>query len=98
MRTNLRKQSTKKFINQSSRKENIADLYNSCTGYNNLTIQEILEYLYGNYGDLDKADFEQVELEMSSPFDLNDPFRIFISKIEDCVNLAKAAGALYTNA
>ena len=40
---------------------------------------------------------EQVELKISSPFDPNDPFGIFINKIEDCVDLAEAAGAPYTN-
>ena len=68
-------------------------MHNTCTGYNNVTIQEILEYLHTNYGDLDEADLEQTELKFSSPFDSNEPFRIFIDKIEDCIDLAEAAGA-----
>ena len=79
-------------------KKYVADLHNSYTGYNNLTIQEIFEYLYENYGDLDEADLEQAELQMSSPFDPNEPFGIFVDKIEDCVDLAEAAGAPYTTA
>ena len=78
-------------------KKYIADLHNSYTRYNNLTIQEILEYFYENYSNLDEADLEQVELKMSLSFDLNDSFRIFINKIEDCIDLTEAAGAPYTN-
>ena len=51
--------------------------------------------MHDNYGDLDEADLEQVELKMSSPFDPNDPFGTFVDKIEDCVDLAEAAGAPY---
>ena len=35
---------------------------------------------------------------MSSPFDPNEPFGIFVDKIEDCVDLTEAAGAPYTTA
>jgi hypothetical protein len=87
----------KNLLTRSVEKKYIADLHNSYTGYNNLTIQEILEYLYTNYGDLDEADLEQTELKFSSPFDPNEPFGIFIDKIEDCIDLAEAAGAPYTN-
>ena len=70
----------KNLLTRAAEKKYIADLHNSCTKYNNLTIKEILEYLYENYGDLDQANLEQVELKLSSPFNSNDPFGIFINK------------------
>lgn len=74
----------------------VADLHNSYTGYNNLTIQKILEHLYANYGDLDEANLEQVEFKIALPFDPNEPFGVFVNMIKDCVGLAEAAEAHYT--
>ena len=92
-RTNLREQSAKHLLTKVVSKKCIAYLHNSCTGCNNLTIQEILECLYENYGDLDEADLEQVEQKMALPFDPNEPFGVFVNKIEDCFDLAEAARA-----
>ena len=50
-------------------KKYIAYLHNSYTGHNDITVQEIIEYLYENYGDLDKSNLEKVEQRMTSPFD-----------------------------
>ena len=40
-------------------KNHIVDLHNSCTGDRNITIQEILEHLCENYGDVDESDLEK---------------------------------------
>lgn len=40
-------------------KKCIADLHQTCTGYNNVTMQDLFEYLHTNYGDLDESDLEK---------------------------------------
>ena len=55
-----------------------------------------MEHLHENYGGLDGSDLEQVEQKMPLPFDLTETFGVFVNKIEDCANLAEAAGAPYT--
>ena len=37
------------------------ELHDNSTGHNNITIQEILEYLHANYGDLDENYLEDNE-------------------------------------
>ena len=37
------------------------ELHDNITGHNNITIQEILEYLHANYGDLDENYLEDNE-------------------------------------
>ena len=92
-RTIICVQSSKNQLPRIVCKKHIVDLHNSYTGYNNLKIQEILEYLYENYGELNESGLEQVEQTMTSPFDPTEPFGMFVNKIEDSVDLAEVAGA-----
>ena len=94
-RTNLRKKSVKIQLTRIACKKHIVDLCNSCTGHNNLTLQEILECLYENYCELDESDPEQVDQKIALPFDLNEPFRVFVNNIEECADLAEVDEAPY---
>ena len=39
----------------------LADLHNKHTGYNNSIMQQILDYLYQHYGELDESYLEEVD-------------------------------------
>ena len=58
-------------------------------------MQDILEYLYKNYSNLDEGDLEKIDENINLPYDPSEPFSVFITRIEDGVDLAEAAGALY---
>ena len=77
-------------------KKYIADLHETYTGYNNVSIQDLFDYLYTNYGDLDEGDLATIEESMNLPYDPMEPFSVFITRIEDGMDLAEATGAPYS--
>ena len=56
-----------------------------------------MKYLYENYGNLDKHDLEQAEKNLNAPFDLLEPFSLFVKRIEDIIDIAEAARAPYAD-
>ena len=76
-------------------KKYIAALHDNYIGYNNQTIQNILSYLYQNYGNLNETDLEEAEKVLNTPFDPIEPFSIFVKRVEDTMDLAEATGAPY---
>ena len=93
----LVKRAIKKQLTNMFHPRYIADLHDNYTGYNNVSILEILQHLYDNYGDLDESDLEANEKTLTQEFDVTEPFSMFIRRIEDCMDLAEAAGAPYTD-
>ena len=75
----------------------IADLHDNYTGYNNVSILDILQYLHENYRDLNESDLETNEKTLTQDFDITEPFSMFVRRIEDCMDLAEAAGAPCTD-
>ena len=67
------------------------EIHDNVTGYNNVSIQQIFTYLHDKYGDLDEADVERLDKELTEPFDPNEPFGTFISRIELIMETAEAA-------
>ena len=74
----------------------LEEIHDNYTGYNNQSIQQIFTYLYEKYGDLDEADVERLETILTEPYDPNEPFGSFVSRIETVMETAEAAGCLYT--
>lgn len=46
----------------------------TCTGYDNHSIQDILQYLYDIYGELDEVDIESLDEKLATLFDPTEPF------------------------
>ena len=59
-------------------KKYIADLYHQYTGYNNSSIQDILEYLYDNYGDLNKENLKKIYHNIKLPYDPLESFGVLL--------------------
>ena len=76
----------------------ISDLHDNYTGYKTITIQEILQHLYESYGDLDENYLEANEKILTQEFNIAEPSSVFVKRIEDCMDIAEAAGAPCTDA
>lgn len=74
----------------------LEEIHDNYTGYNNHSIQQIFTYLYDKYGDLDEADVERLDKELTEAFDPNEPFGSFISRVETVIETAEAANCPYT--
>ena len=74
----------------------LKEIEDTYTGYNNVSIQEILQYLYDRFGEVTPSELEEAEKELSQPFEPFEPFGVFISKIEDAIDIAEAANCPFT--
>ena len=74
----------------------IADLQGTYTRYNNVSIQDILQYLYDNYGDLNELELEDIDKILNQPYEPSEPFSTFIKRVEDCIDIANTAGVPYS--
>ena len=74
----------------------IEELCDPYTGFNNRTIREILDYLFGNYGEVSEGDVEQLEKVFTAPFDPMEPFGNYVKSVEDAMRAAEAAGCPFT--
>ena len=52
--------------------------------------------MYTNYRDLDEGDLATIEESMNLPYDPMEPFSVFITRIEDGIDLVEATGAPYS--
>jgi len=66
------------------------------TGFNNVSIQDIIEYLFDRFGEVTPTELEQAEQDLNAPFEPFEPFGVFICKIEDAVDIAEAANCPFT--
>ena len=73
--------------------EEINDIY---VGFNNVSIQDILAYLYDRFGKLSTLELEEAEKTFNEPYNPSTPFGSFTRKIEEAMDLAAAAGCPYT--
>ena len=71
----------------------LAELHDNYTGCNNDAIQEILECLHSNGGDLDENDLEANKKILTRECDYMEPSSVFVKRIEDCMDVAEEAGA-----
>ena len=60
-----------------------------------MSIPEIFSCLHNKHGDLDKADIKDLDKQLAEPCNPNEPFRTFVKRIEDIIEIAEVAGCAY---
>ncbi len=69
---------------------------NRHVGYNNVTIRDMLNFLFTNYGRISPLDLQANSDRMRTAWDPTTPFELLIDQIEECTDLADAGNAAYT--
>ena len=69
---------------------------NQHVGFLNQSVQDILQYLFRNYGQITPIDMETNEQRMKADWNPNDPIDVLINQIEDAMEFADDAGQAYT--
>ena len=87
----------KKFI-----QDRIDDMYlkgitNRNVSLANVTIREILEFLFQNYGNITQYDIEDNDKKLKEKWDANSPIEMLFDQIKEAQDFASAAGQPYTN-
>ena len=82
----------KKQLTNAFEAKNLKEIEDTCTGFNNISTQDILAYLFDRFGDVTPLELEEAEKSMNEPFNPNEPFGLFVSNIEEAVDIAEAAG------
>ena len=90
------KKALKNQLTQAFDETYIEELKNTYTGYNNVLIQNMLDFLYKTYGQITSIDLETNENKMSKPYNEDLPFSVFIKQIDDGVEFAEAGGVDFT--
>ena len=88
---------SKKFI-----QDGIDDMYlkgitDRNVGLANITIREILEFLFQNYGNITQYNIEDNDKKLKEKWDANSPIEILFDQIEEAQDFASANGQPYTN-
>ena len=86
----------KKQLTNAFKAKNFKEIEDTYTGFNNINIQDIFTYLFDRFGDVTPLELEEAEKSMNEPFNPNEPFGLFVSNIEEAVDIAEAAGCPYT--
>jgi hypothetical protein len=60
------------------------------TGYNNLSVHDILKHLFTSYGKIPPSRASQNAQDLYKPWDANTPFEHLIKQIQDCRDIAAA--------
>ena len=66
-------------------------------GYMNVSILQMLTYLYENYGDIEPGDLTENNKRFSAPYDASSPIENLWEQIEEAMAFAGAADAPYTS-
>ena len=87
----------KKFI-----QDGIDDMYlkgitNQNVGLAHVTIQDILSFLFQNYGNITQYDIEENDKKLKEKWDAITPIEMLFDQIEDAQDFAAAVGQPYTN-
>ena len=65
-------------------------------GYMNVSVLQMLTYLYENYGDIEPGDLTENNKRFSAPYDASAPIETLWEQIEEAIAFAGAAEAPYT--
>ena len=65
------------------------------TEYTNVTLYDMLQHLYDNYGKITKDKLEKNRQEMNKAYDVTMPIETLFAQIEDCVDFSDAAQSPY---
>ena len=72
------------------------ELEDNYTGFNNISIQDILDYLFDRFGEVTPTELEEAENDLSKPFDPHEPFGVVVCRIENAIDIAEAAKCPFT--
>ena len=65
------------------------EINDTYVGYNSMSIQDILAYIYDRFSKISTLELEEVEKIFSKPFDAIALFSSFIKKIEETIDLVE---------
>ena len=87
----------KKFIQDSIDDMYLKDITNRNVGLANVTIREILDFLFQNNGNITQYDIEDNDKKLKEKWDANSPIEMLFNQIEEVQDFASATGQPYTN-
>ena len=71
-------------------------LRNNIYGYMNVSVLQMITYLYENYGDIEPGDLSENNKRFTNPYDASTPIETLWEQIEEAIAFAAAAEAPYT--
>ena len=66
-------------------------------GLAHITIREILEFLFQNYGNITQYNIEDNDKKLKEKWNANTPIKMLFDQIDDTQDFAAAASQPYTN-
>ena len=87
----------KKFIQDGMDDMYLKGITDRNVGLANVTIREILEFLFQNYGNITQYDIEANDKKLKEKWDANSPIEMLFDQIEDAQHFASTTGQPYTN-
>jgi uncharacterized phage-associated protein len=66
----------------------ISPLMDQVTGYNNVSVNDILSHLFSEYGDVGPTEIHENNKRFDEPWDGAEPFENIIKRIDECVEYA----------
>ena len=88
---------SKKFIQDGIHDMYLKGISDRNVGLANITIREILEFLFQNYGNITHYDIEENAKKLKEKWDANSPIEMLFDQIEDAQDFASATGQPYSN-
>ena len=70
--------------------KNLKEIEDTCTSFNNVSIQDAFAYPHDCFGDVTLLDLKEAEKAITKLFNPSEPFCLFVSNIEDAIDIAEA--------
>ena len=77
--------------------KHIRHLKNNHTGFNNVTVLQVLQHLCSTYGNITQLELIENEERMKTPWNQNEPLETVFHHIEEAVELAQHGNSPFTN-
>ena len=87
----------KKFIQDGIDAMYLKGITDRNVGLANVTIRDILAFLFRNYGNITQYDIEENDKKLKEKWDANTPIEMLFDQLEDAQDYAAAAGQPYSN-
>ena len=87
----------KKFIQDGIDAMYLKGITDRNVGLANVTIRDILAFLFRNYGNITQYDIEENDKKLKEKWDANPPIEMLFDQLEDAQDYAVAAGQPYSN-
>ena len=70
--------------------------YNKYIEYTNVTIKELLDYLYSSYAKITRGNLRDNKAQMNQPYDSSHLIKVLFNQIKDAINYVAAGRAAFT--